>query len=104
MKKSPSALAQARGAAPKKLREERNMKTLSHLRELAQVLNNRERVKIEITLASGRIISASYDPLFKTVTTGGATFPDRELNTWTKVLYGSETVRITSKNEKENPL
>jgi len=80
------------------------MDYLPYFRELAQVLNNRERVRIEITLASGEIVPASYDPLFKTVTMNGATFPDRELGTWTKLLYGSHAVRITSKNEKENTL
>ena len=80
------------------------MENLPYFRELAQALNTRERLKIEITFASSRIVSASYDPLFKTVTAGGATFPAQELNTWTKVLYGSQAVRITSKNEKENIL
>ena len=80
------------------------MNYLSHFREFAQALSARERLKIEIALASGRIVPASYDPLFKTVTADGATFPAQELSTWTKVLYGSQTVRITSKNEKENTL
>ena len=80
------------------------MNYLSHFREVAQALSTREKIKIEITLASGRIVPASYDPLFKTVAAGGATFPAQELNTWTKVLCGSHAVRITSKTEKENTL
>ena len=80
------------------------MSYLPYFRELAQALSTRERVKIEITLATGQTVAATYDRLFKTVTINGATFPAQELSTWTKVLYGSETVRITSKDERENTL
>ena len=66
-----------------------NELTLQKFRDMAGALAKREKVSIEITLKSGRVLSGLYDPLFKTVTIGGMTFPQSELSTWTKLCWGS---------------
>jgi hypothetical protein len=63
--------------------------TLRHFRTLAGGLSRREKVAIEITLKNNRTLQALYDPLFKTITLGGMTFPSTELNTWTKLCWES---------------
>lgn len=75
-----------------------NEGALLHFRELARALSERPKVRVEITLKNERVLSALYDPMFKTFTIGGSTFPGRELSTWTKLGWGSEVSSITSKN------
>lgn len=71
---------------------------LSRFRELGGALSERPRVKVEITLKSDRMLSALYDPLFRTVTIGGMTVPAAELSVWTKLSWGSGVAKITAKN------
>ena len=72
------------------------MKSLSLFRDMAQALSNRKRVPLVVTLTTGRILEAFYDPLFKTVTIDGNTFPEGEVSTWTRLLYGAPVQSITS--------
>ncbi len=77
------------------------MKNLAHLRELAQALACRDKLRIKITLESGRVLAGTYDPLFKTVSVGGSTFPEGEINAWMKLGWGSAVSSVVSNNEKE---
>jgi hypothetical protein len=63
---------------------------LGGMQTLAAELAKRPRHDITITLADGRQISGVYDPLFKTITVGGATFPATERDKWLRAFYGSE--------------
>lgn len=63
---------------------------LRHFQLLAEEMGDRSRTRVEITLKSGRVLKAAYDPLFETITLGGMTFPVRELSFWTKLCWGSE--------------
>lgn len=71
-----------------------NEGVLSVFRELGKALSERPRVKIEITLKNDRVLSAFYDPMFRTITIGGMTFPTGELSLWTKLARGSEVATI----------
>jgi hypothetical protein len=75
-----------------------NDATLAQFRNMAGALAKREKVAIDITLKNGRALSGLYDPLFKTVTIGGMTFPKSELNTWTRLCWGSVPESIATKN------
>jgi len=83
---------------------------LFQFRELARALSERPKVKVEITLKNERVLSALYDPMFKTFTIGGSTFPGQELSTWTKLGWGSEVSSIIAKtfndeaSEKKSPV
>lgn len=78
--------------------------TLSHFRTLAGGLSRRQKVAIEITLKNNRTLRALYDPLFKTITLGGMTFPAAELSTWTKLCWGSVPQGIVTKNLQGGPI
>lgn len=67
---------------------------LNHFRDLAEGLSQRPRINITIILKNDRQLKATFDPMFKTVTIGGMTFPERELSTWTKLCWGSTAARI----------
>jgi hypothetical protein len=67
---------------------------LTHFRTLAGGLSKGEKVAIDITLRSERVLQAHYDPLFKTITLGGMTFPVSELHIRTKLCWGSEPQSI----------
>ncbi len=71
-----------------------NETALSLYRTLASDLETRDRCPITIELKNGRVLNATYDPFFKTITLGGTTFPESELSTWTKLCWGSKPVRI----------
>jgi hypothetical protein len=60
------------------------------MQTLAAELAKRPRRDITITLKDGRQIEGKYDPLFKTITVGGATFPATERDKWLRAFYGSE--------------
>jgi hypothetical protein len=76
-----------------------NETTLNHFRHLAEGLASRERVGYTVTLANGKEVKALYDPLFKTITMGGMTFPAGELATWTRLVFGSRLVSITEEEK-----
>ncbi len=79
-----------------------NEAVLSDFRGLARALSERPKVKVDITLKNERVVSALYDPLFKTFTIGGMIFSAQELPEWTKLCWGSELSSIATKNfEKE---
>lgn len=75
-----------------------NEGVLSVFRELGKALAERPKVKIEITLKNDRVLSARYDPIFRTITIGGMTFPAGELSLWTKLSWGSEVATIIAKD------
>lgn len=76
-----------------------NEATLDHYRQLAGGLVCRERVGFTFTLANGKEMKAVYDPLFKTFTMGGMTFPAKELAVWIKLVFGSLPVIIKTRDE-----
>ena len=71
-----------------------NENTLSMFRQLAQNLGERRKTPITIVLKDGRRVEATFDPLFRSIELGNATFPDREITTWIKLFCGSEPVKI----------
>jgi hypothetical protein len=73
------------------------MKILSQFQNMAQALSQRTKIPIAVELKNGRILNAVYDPLFKTVTIGGATFPETELNIMTKLCWGSTVAKAVSR-------
>ena len=75
-----------------------NEAVLMRFRELGDALLTRPKVEIEITLKNDRVLSALYDPLFRTVTIGGMTIPAGEVSLWTKLSWGSEVATIIAKN------
>lgn len=76
-----------------------NGTNLNDLRDMSAALSQRERISITIELRNGRVLSAKYDPLLKTVTIGGATFPEGELGVWTRLCWGAKPLRIIKKSE-----
>jgi hypothetical protein len=66
---------------------------------VADGLAARERISLTITRSDGREVKALYDPLFKTITMGGMTFPAGELATWTRLVFGSRLVSITEEEK-----
>ncbi len=60
----------------------------------AAELAKRDKTEIWITLKDGRVLSGLYDPMFKTIILGGATFPDAERNLWVRLFYGSTITSI----------
>ena len=76
-----------------------NNAVLKQFRTIASDLSKREREDITIELKSGRVLHAKYDPMFKSVIIAGTTFPEKELSLWTKLFWGSETVKVVKKLE-----
>jgi hypothetical protein len=74
--------------------------TLSHFRDLAASLSDRQRIPIDIVLKDDRSLSATYDPLFRTVTVGAGTFPESELNKWIRAFYRADVLSIQSKDSQ----
>lgn len=69
---------------------------LEHFRTLASILEKRQKVEMEIHLSTGRVLSGLFDPLFKTITVGNATFPETEINTWVRLFYGARVTMISN--------
>jgi hypothetical protein len=74
-----------------------NEAALDHFRSLSSILATREKAAISIELKSGKVLNGLYDPLFKTVTIGGMTFPEKELSTWTRLCWGSPATKIVKR-------
>ena len=60
----------------------------------AAELAKRGKIDITIRLKDGRTLPALYDPMFRTISVNGATFPDRERNLWVRLFYGCEIASI----------
>ncbi|MGD0485668.1 MAG: hypothetical protein ABSB94_00580 [Syntrophorhabdales bacterium] len=69
------------------------MANLELFRELASLLATREKKQIGILTDKGTV-TAIYDPLFKTVSFGGMTVPEKELGFWMKAVYGATVKKI----------
>jgi hypothetical protein len=69
------------------------------MQTLAAELAKRPRHDITITLKDGRQIAGVYDPLFRTITAAGATFPEREREKWILAFCGSELASIDKGGE-----
>ena len=67
---------------------------LAGLGYAAAELAQRNKVEMHIRLKDRRVLKGLYDSLFKTVTVGGATFPDSACTLWIKLFYGSDIVAI----------
>ena len=70
-----------------------NDTVLAHLRDLGAALRDREKRRIGIVTDKGTI-SATYDPLFKSVTVAGMTVPEQELRFWVKAACGATVIKI----------
>ena len=60
---------------------------LSEIRKRADALDKRQRLDVTIGTDKGTV-AGTYDPMFKTVTVKGATFPEREITVWMKLFFG----------------
>jgi hypothetical protein len=94
----PTALNPGHAPAADRPANEENMRddVLTHFRQLADTLATGERVNITITLQNGRELKAKLDPMFKTITIGGMTFPESELSTWTRLGWGSPAMGVSN--------
>ena len=70
-----------------------NKATLQHFRDLEADLSKREQIEIGIVTDKGTV-TGTYDPLFKTVSVGGLTVPDKELRFWLHAAYGANLQSI----------
>jgi hypothetical protein len=70
-----------------------NEATLQQFRDLADALSKREKIEIGIVTDKGTLTGV-YDPVFKTVSVGGFTVPDKELRFWLHSAYGAKLVSI----------
>lgn len=75
-----------------------NEMQLEHFRTLAAGLEKRQRTAVRIYLSNGNVLEALFDPMFRTVTIGGSTFPEGEMATWIKLLFNSKIVKIGKNN------
>ena len=69
---------------------------LARVRDLAAALGTREKRRIGIVTDKGTI-SATYDPLFKSVSVAGMTVPEQELRFWVKAACGATVIKILLK-------
>jgi hypothetical protein len=76
-----------------------NEAVISHFRRLASDLNKRRKTRATIILSTGSELKALYDPLFKTFTIGGMTFPAEELSIWTKIYWRALPVEVIIEEE-----
>jgi hypothetical protein len=70
-----------------------NEVTLEQFRDLADALSKREKIEIGIVTDKGTL-TGTHDPMFKTVSVGGLTVPDKELRFWLHAAYGAKLVSI----------
>ena len=69
------------------------MANLELFRGLASLLATREKKQIGILTDKGTV-AAIYDPLFKTVSFGGMTVPEKELGFWMKAAHGATVKKV----------
>ena len=75
---------------------------LSGFREAAAKLAKREKIDVWTRLKDGRILTGLYDPMFRTITLEGVTFPYSECNLWVRLFYGCEIAAIKKGDTRGN--